>query len=188
MNWWTLQQLKSKNPETRRQAVEKLAADSSGDAIEQLVAALQDDDEAVRLCVARSLGRLKDPSTLPSLIQAMRDPSGEVREAVVGALMQVGDATCIEVLVGALKDLHPGARRRAAKALDFFGWQPANDVQRVQRFSALGEFMQAAGVGALALEPLLAALKDPQGPNRRNVVEALSHIGDERVLKPLIGP
>ena len=26
MHWWTLQQLKFKNPQTRRQAVEKLAA------------------------------------------------------------------------------------------------------------------------------------------------------------------
>ncbi len=100
--------------------------------------------------------------------------------------MQMGDATCTEVLVGALKDLNLSVRRRAAKALDFFGWKPSNDIQRVLRFIALGEYAKAANIGTLALEPLLTALRDKQCPNRRNVVEALSQIGDERVLKPLM--
>ena len=55
------------------------------------------------------------------------------------------------------------------------------------RCIALGEYMKAAAVGVLALEPLLNALRDKQCLNRRCVVEALSQIGDERVLKPLIG-
>ena len=41
----------------------------------------------------------------------------------------MGDATCIEVLVSALKDLNLGVRHRTAKALDSFGWQPANEIQ-----------------------------------------------------------
>src|SRR5204862_3049573 len=133
MSWWTRQQLKFKNPQTRRQAVEKLAAEGTGDAIDNLVDALQDDDAAVRLVVVQALGKLKEPRTLPPLVQSMRDPDGEIREAVVAALMQVGDATCVDVLVGALKDLNLAVRRRAAKALDFFGWQPANDIQKSLR-------------------------------------------------------
>ena len=187
MHWWTQQQLKFKNPQTRRQAVEKLAASGTADSIDDLISALQDDDASVRLAVVQALGRLKDSRTLPALVQAMRDPDGEVREAVVAALMEVGDATCAEVLVGALRDLNLSVRRRAAKALDFFGWQPSNDIQKVLRFVALGEFMNAASIGSVALEPLISALKDQLCPNRRNVVEALSHIGDERVLKPLMG-
>jgi HEAT repeat protein len=116
----------------------------------------------------------------------MRDPNVEVREAVVGALMQVGDATCAEVLVAALKDLNLAVRRRAAKALDFFGWQPANDVQKSLRLVALGEYMNAAMLGVVSLEPLLSVFKDQQCPNRRAVIEAISQIGDERVMKPLM--
>jgi len=100
MSWWTRQQLKFKNPQTRRQAVEKLAAEETDDAIDNLVEALQDEDAGVRLAVVQALGKLKDPRTVPSLVQALRDPDGEVREAVVGALMQVGDRSCDEVLVG----------------------------------------------------------------------------------------
>ena len=186
MHWWTQQQLKFKNPLTRRQAVEKLAASGTADSIDDLISALQDDDAGVRLAVVKALGRLKDSRTLPALVEAMRDPDGEIREAVVAALMEVGDATCTEVLVGALRDLNLSVRRRAAKALDFFGWHPSNDIQKVLRFVALGEFMNAALIGSLALEPLISALKDQLCPNRRNIVEALSHIGDERVLKPLM--
>ena len=145
MQWWTLQQLRSKSSETRRQAIEKLASQVTDEGMDYLFATLQDDDSSVRLAVVQALGRLKDPRCLPSLIQGMRDPNPEVREAVVAALMQVGDATCIEVLVGALKDLSSSVRRRAAKALDFFGWQASNDSQRVLRLVGLGEFMKAAG-------------------------------------------
>jgi HEAT repeat protein len=101
--------------------------------------------------------------------------------------MEVGDATCIDILVSALKDLNLSVRRRTAKALDFFGWQPGTDIQKVLHFVALGEFAKAAAFGAVALEPLLSVLKDLQCPNRRKIVEALSQIGDERVMKPLMG-
>ena len=186
MHWWTLQKLKFKNPQTRREAIDKLAAEGTEESVEHLISALQDDDSGVRLAVVQALGRLKEARAVPSLVQGMRDPDAEVREAVVAALMQAADPTCVDVLVGALKDLNLGVRRRAAKALDFFGWKPSNDVQRVMRFVALGEYVNAALVGSLALEPLLNALKDQQCPNRRSVVEALSHVGDERVLKPLM--
>jgi HEAT repeat protein len=85
-----------------------------------------------------------------------------------------------------LKDLNLAVRRRAAKALDFFGWQPANDIQKSLHFVALGQFMKAAMIGTVALEPLLSVFKDQKCPTRRAVIEAISHIGDERVMKPLI--
>jgi len=44
-------------------------------------------------------------------------------------------------------------RRRAAKTLDFFGWQPANDVQKVLRFVAHGEYMKAALIGPRRWSP-----------------------------------
>src|ERR1041384_1877684 len=156
MQWWTLQQLKFKNPQTRRQAVEKLAEARTEEAIDCLMGALQDDDHEVRLAAVKGLALCKDQRTLPALIQGMRDPRPEVREAVVATLMQIGDVTCIEGLVGALKDLPPGVRNRAAHALDALGWKPANEIQKVARFSALGEYHNAANLGAVALDGLLA--------------------------------
>src|SRR5436190_9313895 len=167
MSWWTLQQLKFKNPQTRRQAVEKLAALGVDEAVSGLISALEDDAAEVRVAAVQALGRLSNGAAVSPLIGALRDPEAGVREAAVGALMQLSDAACAEALVAALSDVHPAVRRRAAKALDFFGWQPGNDAQRVLRAVALGEFLRAAGFGAPALEPLMAALKDFQCPNRR---------------------
>src|SRR6185503_15411990 len=160
MQWWTLQQAKFKNPQTRRQAVERLAETPSQEAIDCLMGALQDDDYEVRLAAVKGLAICKEPRTLPSLIQGMRDPKPEVREAVVGTLIQIGDETCIEVLVGALKDLHPGVRSRTAHALDALGWKPSNELQKVARFCALREFQNAASLGSVALDTLLATLRD----------------------------
>ena len=49
MNWWTLQQLKFKNPQTRRQAVEKLAALGLEEAVSGLISALEDEAAEVRV-------------------------------------------------------------------------------------------------------------------------------------------
>jgi HEAT repeat protein len=185
MNWWTVQQLKSKDPELRRQAVDKLSCDNSASAIKGLMSAVADADREVRLTALRALARHKVPQAAALFVNSLRDSNGDLREAAVVGLAQVGDARYIEVLIGVLKDPHLGARRRAAHALDAFGWKPETEGQCVQRAIALGNFMQAASFGDAAVEPLIAVLKDHRFANRRGVVEALSHIEDDRVYKPL---
>ncbi len=65
MHWWTLQKLKFRNPETRRRAVDKLAAQGTEEAVQHLLSALQDDDAVVRLAVVQALGRIKERRALP---------------------------------------------------------------------------------------------------------------------------
>ena len=48
MNWWTLQQLKFKNPQTRKQAIEKLAVQPPADAVPGLLSAIEDEAAEVR--------------------------------------------------------------------------------------------------------------------------------------------
>src|SRR6266487_2207466 len=76
--------------------------------------------------------------------------------------------------------------RRAVKALDALGWQPATEEQRVLRAIAAAEFGKAADGGAVAVERLMAVLKDQRNPNRRSVVEALSQMGDARATKAVV--
>lgn len=186
-HWWTLQQLKFKNPELRRQAVDKLVADGSPLALTHLLTATNDADTGVRLAVVKALGRMKDAQVLRPLAEALRDSDATVRETAIAGLMQFADGRCADALVPLLKDRNPAVARRAARGLDLFGWQPKDDDQRVQRFVALGEFLRAAAVGAAAIEPLMALLRNPEFPQRRLVVEALSGIADERVAAPLLG-
>ena len=92
MNWWTLQQLKFKNPQTRRQAVEKLALLSVEEAVSGLISALEDDAAEVRVAAVQGLGREAFGQSVSCLrpvpsgrtrkrfrsrLKTMRDPSGD---------------------------------------------------------------------------------------------------------------
>ena len=148
MKWWTLQQLKSRKPETRKDAVERLVAENPAEAVSHLLTVTHDPDREVRKAVVQALGRTKDEQVLTALMTSLHDPDGEVREAAVVALTQVNHPRAIDLLTLALGDPRHEVRWRAAKALDALGWQPANEDQLVLRAVAAGEFVKAAGVGA----------------------------------------
>ncbi len=164
----------------------KLSAEATATTADVLLPLLADEAAEVRKAVAVALGRLKDDRAMPPLLRSLRDPDGDVRQAAVTALMFFGRAIDPDCFVGLLKDSHAGVRWAAGKAHEALGWQPSSDTQRVLRAVATGQFSSAAGVGSAAIEPLIAALRDAHCANRRAAVEALSQIGDDRVLKPLM--
>ena len=79
MNWWTLQQLKFKNPQTRRQAIDKLAAQPPSDAVPGLLSAIEDEAPEVRVAAVHALGRFQEEGVVPALIGLLRDPEAQVR-------------------------------------------------------------------------------------------------------------
>ena len=56
MKWLTLQLLKSRRPQTRKQAVERLAAEGSAHAVQHLLPFVTDPDVEVRKAAVRALG------------------------------------------------------------------------------------------------------------------------------------
>src|SRR5438045_150688 len=178
MKWFKLQQLKSKRPQMRKQAVARLVAEEGAKAVDHLLPFVADPDSGVRKEVVRALGQTKDERALTALIHALRDVDGDVREAAVVALAQLDNQRAIEPLTRALGDPRHEVRWRAVRALDALGWQPANDEQEVLRAIAAGEFSKAASVGPSAVDRLAAALRDERNPKRRMVVEALGQVGD----------
>src|SRR5437763_15027659 len=93
MQWWTVQQLRSKNPAARQQAVSKLAAERSAQSVAALIKAVEDAYPDVRKGAIRALGRLREGSALAALVLALRDPDAEVRETTVA---EIGRASCRE--------------------------------------------------------------------------------------------
>jgi HEAT repeat protein len=186
MSWWIAQQLKSKNPQTRREAIDKLARESSSQAIQLLVSALKDPETDVREAAAKGLGRIRDPKAIAALINALHDPAGAVREATVSSLRQIGDMEAVDALVGCLKDPQGGVRWQVAKTLERFGWQPRTDQERLLRAVALGDYFHAAQLGEMAIDALVKCLNDETCRNRRGIIEALGYIGGERVINVLL--
>ena len=117
MRWLTLQQLKSKNPATRLQVVEKLAADEDPDGFEPLLSVLADDDIAVRKAAAKGLGKIRAEGAVDSLIAALRDPHPEMRQAVAQALKAIGDRKATSALATLLKDDNASVRYYVVAAL-----------------------------------------------------------------------
>ena len=215
MLWWTLRQLRSKTSETRQRAARQLGEsrepralkpvvealkDSDSDvrkaaaealvkigapAVEPLIAALKDSNWMVPKAAAEALGQIGDARAVEPLIAALKDSDWWLRRAAAEALKQIGDARAVEPLIAALKDSDSGVRRPAAEALDKMGWRPGQDESGPAYWIAKGEWDECIKIGAPAVEPLIAALKDSDSDVRRAAAETLGKIADAQAVEPL---
>ncbi|HUW18009.1 MAG TPA: leucine-rich repeat domain-containing protein [Sedimentisphaerales bacterium] len=100
-----------------RENAEKTLVAIGTPAVGALIAALEDENSAVRESAAYILGSIADPGASVALIKALRDGEPAVREAAAGALGQIRDARAVEPLTEALNDYDTGVRDTAAWAL-----------------------------------------------------------------------
>jgi HEAT repeat protein len=187
MIWWTLQQLKAKDPATRLRAIARLSDDEDPSVAGSLLPLIADSNPAVQAATMKVLGKFKEEQAVPALLHALHARDAEVRESAADALKQIGDARAIPPLVVALKDDNNGVRWRAANALESLGWRPENEDQEALQLVALGKLEKAVVYGAAAVEPLILVLKGGVYYKRMQAVEALSKISDPRVVRPLVG-
>lgn len=184
MLWLTLRQLKSDNPATRVRAVEKLARSRSEQAIELLTKALKDKEGSVREAAARALGEIGDAAGAAPLV-ALLDQGEPLRAAATEALNRIGKPA-VEVLLETLKNGPDNTAREAASVLTSLGWQPTNDVERIHLAIALRHWGDAAHVGKMAVEPLVAVLKDQFADEcRAGAARALGIVRDPGALAAL---
>ena len=187
MLWLILQQLKSGDPEKRRQAVERLAEHESPRALESVAKATGDSDPQVRVAAVNALATFDDDRALEPLLRAYRDPKSEVRLAVISRLKDTGRERVINVLVSALRDTDAVVRARAARLLEHSSWHAQEIEDEVWLAIGLGKLSRAAALGAAAIRPLESILHDPSaGGMHIAAIEALGSIPDERVMKSLV--
>ena len=176
MLWWTLQQLKSSNAESRAKAARKLGAAKHRKAVPYLLRHLEDEEQAVRLAVIDALGETGHAASAEPIASALanlpkRLKSGPSKagggseaaeyEALAKALSKVG-SSAVKPLLRLLGSEDPEPRRWAAFALGLI-----KDPQTV--------------------DPLVRKLGDSRSEVRKSAVLALGEIGDTRAVQPLIG-
>ena len=115
---------------------------------------LKDEHPDVRRKAAMDLGSIGDARAVKPLISALKDEDGNVRWKAVGALERIGGTKAAEALTKALGDEYEPVRYTAVEAL--------------------------VKIGAEAVEPLKAALKDESPRVREGVASALGEIGDPK--------
>ena len=92
----------------------------------------------------------------------------------------------MEPLIVALKDSNVNVRKKAAEALEKVGWQAGKDEVSAAYWIGKQNWEECVKLGALAVEPLIVALKDSDGKVHKFAVRALGKIGDARAVEPLI--
>jgi HEAT repeat protein len=134
-------------------------------AIESLLTLLKDHEDEVRIAACLALGFFKDPSTFDEITTVLLDdPKIEVRQAAAMALGNTQHPKAVPYLMEALRDPF---------------WWYEREVQAGDLFSAIEK------MGAMAVEPLIEALKDNEGAVRKYAALVLGRIGDARAVEPL---
>ncbi|MGH7549485.1 MAG: M56 family metallopeptidase [Gemmatimonadota bacterium] len=178
----------------RVESKDKPVVRDNGRAVAAVASTLGDDDPAVRLTAAETLGKLQDPRAVEALTRALReDPDPKVRAMAAWALGQIEDPAGVPALSAALReDDDVTVRRNAAEALgeiedasaiDALGsglGDPSVEVRRTAVW-ALGMIEDARAVPLLV--PLL---EDSDVEVRRNVAEALGDIESSQAVDGLI--
>jgi WD40 repeat protein len=129
--------------------------------VDTQLAALKDDEIAVRVAAVRSLGEHGETSTLGPLVAALHDSAWEVRAAAVWALGKFGEQAPLEALMRATDDADGSVRAAALRTLELMG-------------------------DRVTIEPLVRALGDSDWQVREIATLTLGELGEQAPLEPLL--
>ena len=130
------------------------------DAVAEQIAALKDEDWAIREEAATMLGTLRDPRAVAPLVSVLRDSDRAVRDAAISALLAIGEPAVAPLGV-CLSD-------------------PVLTVQE------LASSVLATIADARVLTPLVKALASPDWIVRMHAAKGLGRIKDPGAVAPLV--
>ncbi|NOT23620.1 MAG: HEAT repeat domain-containing protein [Nitrospiraceae bacterium] len=153
------------------------------DAVAEQIAALRDEDWAIREEAAMMLGTLRDPRAVAPLVSMLHDGDRAVRDAAIGALLAIGESAvmplgaCLSDPVLTVQELASSVLATIADvrvltqliaALASSDW-----IVRMHAAKALGRIQDPQAVG-----PLVPLLQDKVKAVREEASTALAAIGE----------
>jgi len=97
----------------------------SNEVVNELLKALEDSDEYVRMYAAEALGKIGSETAIPGLLKALEDSDEYVRRDAAEALGNIGSETAIPGLLKALEHSNKDVRGNAVEALGKIGSETA---------------------------------------------------------------
>lgn len=186
-------ELLDKDAVVRADAATRLGQAKSKEAVDSLIAVLDDDTEEVRVAAMLALGQIGDARAISAIASHASDPSSAVRVALCQALGQMGDPAGVEPLATVMHDADEHVRLVAARqlgrirdpkalqALTDIALQDPDEMVRQHVIKVLGEREARDAV------PLVeAALEAESDKVRANAAQVLGQIGDPSSLPALI--
>ncbi len=160
------------------------------DTVAEQIAALKDEDWAIREEAATALGTLRDPRAVVPLVSVLRDSDRAVREAAIAALTAIGEPS-VPALGLCLSDPQLGVQEAASAVLAAIADERVvapliaslknrDWIVRMHAAKALGR-IKAPG----SIEPLIPLLQDKVKAVREETTGALAAIGDA-AIPPLL--
>jgi HEAT repeat protein len=154
--------------------------------VAEQIAALKDEDWAIRQEAAGLLGTFKDPSAVTPLVSLLRDQDRSVREAAIEALRSIG-APAVEAVGTCLTEPDLSVQESASAILATIADErvlaplitalhSADWIVRMHAAKALGLVRNAE-----AVEPLIPLLQDKVKAVREEAAAALAVIGDAAI-------
>ncbi len=187
MQWWTLKQLKARNPRTRFSAVRALARSEAIQLVDPIVELLSDTDATVRSAAAETVARAELAAAVQHLCARFsKEPEPQNRVTLVKTLLAFPGPSIIPTLVEALGDPSGDVGWNAARALQTLQWQPANSTEHAAWHLAVSQWEDALSCGAAAVEPLAKLTRSVAFQRCIRAIECLSRIRDARAVKPLL--
>ena len=171
-----IEALKGGDSSAKSTAIVALGRIGGDKAVAALVAALESRDSDVRHLAAQVLGEMGDVSAVAALSFALQDGDPKIRLAAVEALTKLGDPRAVEPLVAMLKDKDGQMRKMAAAALMHLD-APLDPDSRAWLAVVMKDWKTAIGLGASAVRPLAAALRDGDHVVRKAAAEAFNAPG-----------
>jgi HEAT repeat protein len=160
-------------------------------AVEDLLEALEDVDDATREEASKELAELADPSTLDALLHAFEDEFWAVRAHAASGVGRIGGSRAAEGLIRAFNDPIIEVRDAAVIAMASLGAQVAellikslkDERWRVREHAAktCGEIKDRR-----AVDPLIALCRDRDGAVKAAAAEALGKIADPKAVPTLV--
>lgn len=182
-----IRELRAADVRVRRRAADCLGMMGEQKAIPELMEALQDEDEPVRLNAAYALGAIGE-SAVPALIGAMREDSEDLRRHAGYALSAMGEPA-VPALIEATRDADGRVRAAAVDALGDIGMPLPGVVSALTRVLSdeydwarrhAADALGTIGPGAREAVPaLIKTLRDEKVYVRINAATALARIGPE---------
>ncbi|NLA38283.1 MAG: PBS lyase, partial [Methanomicrobiales archaeon] len=165
----------------RRWYVAEILTALGDEAIPALITALG--DETAQAGAAATLVRIGRPA-VPPLIEMLAGGDGEIQFGSRYALQEIGDEA-IPFLVEALDAPDGATRRSAAEILGNLRWRAPDDAGSIRLLIAGEAWLDVAGYGAAAIDPLIRTLRTRDRETRWNAARTLGEIG-EPAIEPLI--
>ncbi|MFP4439886.1 MAG: HEAT repeat domain-containing protein [Chloroflexaceae bacterium] len=187
-----LQQVQATSVDTTIFLIYALQNSGVSQAVEPLLACLDNPDAGVRRAVASALGQIGDARAVEPLLAHLNDPDTRVQWAIRNALRQLVNVNALKSLLTHLDDPDAAVRQTIAELLGQIGDARAVEplLTRLDDPNAGVRWAVVQALGRIgdvrAVEPLLARLNDPDTSMRQTVVQALGQIGDVGAVEPLL--